>query len=628
MEHMALKVCETPCLSWLETKGVLALAKPRLVARDAAAPKSPWKYHKVPTLSTEGVPVSIKSLLSCILWRLHEYENNPLMPELFILLSDNPEISTVVQKLGIPIKSTNALYESLQNRRNTQDERDIVGQLEKEFAVKKRKLPTEAIGESPKMSGENLVSDACADICIGSEITSTAQNEDPNGKIVSEVTMDAKDKGQASPIKELEENDNDANRSEKQQGDDKLVKLDGGVKRESSDNAGVESNSDSTSSSGTTRNGPSIVVEDQQTSLKPATNGIGHNTINGDKAIIEGHPDHLQIANGQVDGNLGVTAEISEDGEDSDDDEVVVFDPKSRRSSGIPKAPTEPAKRATTPISYLKALESGLPRKPIESFKSTATATPPQTPRPDLFKPETLSETRIENPVGKRPSSSGVGAARSPPSTQGRYPKRHSGHVQFSPAIVSNSQDQIPVQGQIQTPAPFPSQIQRRPTPVPQPQAENQNEDGYLARPDSDVQDPGLTIPPNGALTAVQPPAQSVIQSQFQRVHQPKSHYLSQRSTQYAVHRFDQASGGVRRQVHKQPTSQPTVIDPDAFDRSYIIKPRPHTPNGSSNGNHRIPSPRLSPRRATGTPEAEVDFVLKSGAPRAATRGRGKLWVP
>ncbi|KAL9109705.1 MAG: hypothetical protein Q9187_008139, partial [Circinaria calcarea] len=242
--------------------------------------------------------------------------------------------------------------------------------------------------------------------------------------------------------------------------------------------------------------------------------------------------------------------------------------------------------------------------------------------------PETLSETQVETPAGKRPSSSGVGTARNPPSAQVRHPKRHSGHVQHPPAIVSNLQDQIAVQVQVQTPAPVPSQIQRRPTPVPQPQSENQNENSHLSQPDSDVQDQGLTVLPNDTLTAVQPPVQSVIQSQFQRVNQPKTHHPSQRSTQYAVHRFDQASGGVRRQVHKQPTSQPTVIDPDAFDRSYIIKPRPHTPNGISNGNHRVPSPRLSPRRAVGTPEAEVDFVLKSGAPRAATRGRGKLWVP
>ena len=85
------------------------------------------------------------------------------------------------------------------------------------------------------------------------------------------------------------------------------------------------------------------------------------------------------------------------------------------------------------------------------------------------------------------------------------------------------------------------------------------------------------------------------------------------------------------RQIQMQPTSSPAVIDPDAFDRSYIVQPPTSTPtNGTNgtNGNHRAQGPRGSPRRSPRMPEPDVEYVLKSGSPRAATRGRGKLWIP
>ena len=603
-----------------------APARPRLVARDAAAPKSPWKYHKVPTVSTIGVPVSIKSLLSCVLWRLHEYENNPLMPEVFVLLSNNPETSTTAQRLGIPIKGTNALYQMLEIRRNTQDDRDTVGQLEKEFAVKRRERPTtETRGRSPKSDGEILVSNLNTDIAMGNEGAMMGPNEEPNKKTVQDNKTNVVDEEQTSLAKEFGGDKNDANRSEKQQEDESYVKLNGGVRHENGDNTKVEPDLDHNSSPCILHDGPSIVLEDQQVSLEPATNGILHNMANGDKEIMEGDKDPIKPANGQVVGNLGSTAETSENSEDSDDDdEVVVFDPKSRRSSGIPKAPTEPAKPVATPISYLKALESGLPKKPVESLKPAAIPNLPQPSRPDLLKSKTHSETLVEVPSGKPPASSGISAARNPTPAQARHIKRHPDHVQYPPVV----QNPIPVQPPVQTPTQVPSQIQRRPTPVSQPQAENQNEDTSLPPVEKAIQNQGLINTSNEDLTPVKPAAKIVVQSQSQHAYQPKGQHPSQRSTRNGVHRFDQVAGGARRQVHKQSISQPTVIDPDAFDRSYIIRPRPSTPNGIANGNHRVPSPRMSPRRAAGTSEPDVDFVLKSGAPRAATRGRGKLWVP
>ena len=68
----------------------------------------------------------------------------------------------------------------------------------------------------------------------------------------------------------------------------------------------------------------------------------------------------------------------------------------------------------------------------------------------------------------------------------------------------------------------------------------------------------------------------------------------------------------------------PTVIDPDSFGRSTFVNSKAH----NANGHHRHVSPRAGSRSTAVTPEPDVDFVLKTGSPRSATRGKGTLWVP
>ena len=87
----------------------------------------------------------------------------------------------------------------------------------------------------------------------------------------------------------------------------------------------------------------------------------------------------------------------------------------------------------------------------------------------------------------------------------------------------------------------------------------------------------------------------------------------------------------VLRQHEASPNGAPAVIDPDAFGRSFAKKPSGVALNAGRTLAARSPraSPRHSPQRSivTSVP-ADVDFVLKSGSPRGAARGRGKLWVP
>ena len=128
-----------------------------------------------------------------------------------------------------------------------------------------------------------------------------------------------------------------------------------------------------------------------------------------------------------------------------------------------------------------------------------------------------------------------------------------------------------------------------------------------------------------------------------------------------AIQRASQAvTKAPPRQIQMEPTANPTVIDPDAFDRSYVVQPRSDTTkasNGSHAHGHRLTgsngstsrpvtregprgngtqprsrssrgSPKARDKIGHASPEADVEFVLKSGASRASLRGKGKLWVP
>lgn len=82
--------------------------------------------------------------------------------------------------------------------------------------------------------------------------------------------------------------------------------------------------------------------------------------------------------------------------------------------------------------------------------------------------------------------------------------------------------------------------------------------------------------------------------------------------------------------AQQKPQLKAPLIDPDAFGRSDAIGP-PYTTNTRAHvQNWQYPRypPRGNPRHVPRNNESEVDFVLKSGAPRGASRGQGKLWVP
>lgn len=87
---------------------------------------------------------------------------------------------------------------------------------------------------------------------------------------------------------------------------------------------------------------------------------------------------------------------------------------------------------------------------------------------------------------------------------------------------------------------------------------------------------------------------------------------------------FNQRQSNHVNSFQQAPQVKATIIDPDAFGRSFATNTRGYVPNGQRGRNSQRGSPRRGPRMT----EPEVDYVLKSGASREASRGRGKLWVP
>ncbi|MCJ1390644.1 hypothetical protein MMC18_003505 [Xylographa bjoerkii] len=513
----------------LESNGSKGPSKPKLVAR-SSSPKSPWKYHKVPIIASSEVSQAMKPFFSCMLWRLHEFENNPLMPESFVLLSNDNGTRIIAQKLGIPTKDTYEIRQAIKSEQAGKDTRATVGELEREFPPKKSAengihnsnrhqhdpasapsngfdFEVEAILEQDEEI-EELKKTIIEKVINGTpEIAVSSIDLTSDRDAVAPEEMVVLSKPEPFPTPEVIS----------------TTLFDSGI-----DELETETKKLLTNDSAEIKE--SLSSQNKETDLAKLSENLEAEEL---LSTISQSPHHEK------------KSDIIDTNEESDDDEeVVVFKPKSRRFSGLPKASTEPSRPktadATNGISENHASPS--PLKP-----HITTQLKPQSP---VFVPK--SEQRLVDTTVQPPKEATVNAT---------------------------------------VPAPIHTQNVSRPPTQPQ--------------------------------------------KRVHKPHNPRSEGLAQRHSREIIERQREVinrqvqvpAKPPPRQIKLQPTSSPTVIDPDAFDRSYVVQTPSVVPN-ITNGNHRAQSGRGSPRRAPRTPEPEVDFVLKSGSPRGSTRGRGKLWVP
>ncbi|MCJ1286003.1 hypothetical protein MMC26_005345 [Xylographa opegraphella] len=508
----------------LEANGTKGSSKPKLVAR-SSSPKSPWKYHKVPIIASSEISQAAKPLFSCMLWRLHEFENNPLMPETFVLLSNDNDTRIIAQKLGIPTKNTYEISQALKFEKAGKDNRVTVGELENDFpqmtsaeeglenecrhqhapafappdgfdfAVAAFPQQDEEIEELKEpTSNDRFTEEASVTVATSVDL---ASNEVPNPteETVTSSVLKPLLTPEITPAAVL-----DSNIDELELEINQLLADNGAEMKES------------------------LSSQKKDIGLAEPSEQIEYVAF----PLTFSQSTHHEKKEDVID--------IKE--ESDDDEEVVVFKPKSKRFSGSNRFSAEPS-RPKTADSITETSESHTLLSP--------------------FKPHIITQLKPQSPVF--------------------VPKCEQGHV--------NSYSQPPKKATVHA--------------------------------------------TDAASIPLQKPTPPPIQQQ-KRVHKPqniRSEGLAQRQSREIIERQREVinrqvkspAKPPPRKIQMQPTSSPTVIDPDAFDRSYVVQSPSIATTGTS-GNHRVQGGRGGPRHAPKTPEPDFEFVLKSGSPRGSARGR------
>jgi hypothetical protein len=566
-------------------------AKPRLIARSNDT-KTPWKTQKIPAVSSNGLTEHQKALFGCILWRMHECEKNPLQPEQFKLLIKDREIGKAAQKLGIPVITLSDLKSSMLSKRFADDQRLQFGQLESDFG---NQIPEIISTKDDAQSGG--LPDVAKTYAQFHTSELRVESSEITGRDVSERS-----------INEIKLN------SEVQTG--KVI-----TRPLESENA-LPSNTDANARAAPTNN-----IEEAKLQLLEAEQLKQGNQIVSFKEpkmpVLQPTTDSQDMKSeiklpqeDQKAKNITAKAKKITDSESElgSDEEIIVFNPRARRASNK-KAKDAVRSRPTS---------SGLSTKPKIA--------PGPSSRPSTSAGTGTLDGQIENSHislsgnTKHHTSNSLNAIdEHKPTTQ---------ESKLKPYLDSKLKAESPVF----TPGkPF----------VPlQQQATNgniiENESKKTVESQSPPTQPRRTTPPRQPRAAVQ-------QQRNQTFDQQRAHRESQRIIQRqreAIQRQAKAAEtqpkivekSPPRQIKMEPTDKPTMIDPDVFDRSYVLQPPSKSPSHSSpnekrgrnnkSQKNRGNSKANGKRNERGTDSGDVEFVLKSGAPRGSLRGKGKLWEP
>ena len=331
------------------------------------------------------------------------------------------------------------------------------------------------------------------------------------------------------------------------------------------------------------------------------------------------------------------TASGEKKGEESEldsDEEIIVFNPRARRTSGRKQMDTQRSRPSTSsgqPPKILKSSPKSIVDRPSSSSKNGTTSNDITRDLKNIVEAIESIAASIEKPVAAveklKPKIESSLKAESPVFTPGK-------------PFIPNSQQ---------------PKSEPRSTPPPPPPPEPVK--SSLPKSPAIPTNPRNALPRQPRIAMQQLNASQEHLQQQRENQQRESERMIQRQREAIQRRarvIERAPRKIEekveeavvekpppRQIQMEPTDNPTVIDPDAFDRSYVVQPStssPNTTNSSaekrrSKGNQThargggIKRNQGSPR-CKETPEPEVEYVLKSGAPRGSIRGKGKLWVP
>lgn len=301
------------------------------------------------------------------------------------------------------------------------------------------------------------------------------------------------------------------------------------------------------------------------------------------------------------------------------DEEIIVFNPKARRASGLPKKNKDRSRPTTS---------NGPSQRPLKIISKESTTARPATSSGPTATDGSVVPVPLPMVNGHHSSKSlgsvDDGMATSP--GQAKIKPYAGSKLKAESAIFVPGQPFIPSQAALprEPTPPVPSEVSPQPSPSPVLPTQPRNP---------------TPRHPRGTLQHRNPSQEQLrLQRESQRIIQRQREAI-QRHTKATEEKPKSEEKPPPRQIKLEPTDNPTIIDPDAFDRSYVVQAPSSSPSTNSSaekrrsrghharGNHSKGSPKRSVK-TSGNVEADVDYVLKSGATRASVRGKGKLWVP
>lgn len=602
--------------------------KARLVAKAPGLDGSPWKTNtKALSLPISEVPKETRPLLSCVLWRLHEKGATRWDTDRTMLLCDDIRTCATAKKVGISTKSMKELRQVC--RAVVDDNRETHGALEEDFGL------ADAVKAPPQDHSRKDQKEVSASISL------------------QELSMDQVDgKSAQAPIK------------------DSVTGSSSSIEHTASASSAKSSGSDKENVA------PEKSKSQSNSKSSENLNGLEQSSEEVSKALPEEHHNEIDLRQTSCTMNKATPAE-----------EVV----EENRAEAHGKASvfnTLDVEKENSIAAWVRGLSNAEMNSeligrdsPMSCHSSTADLTTgghPEPPKPS--EPLTYRQVVIgkADQTTKRPSPPPKEILSSPrvsPVRDSSPPKMEETHrssdeeIVFNPKARRLSVQKAPLNQRPQTPTAPPKVSHVRQASGGRPRSRNGNPRTPRAGPPPVVIDPdsfGRDLPANAQPTAARTfnpygPGGRIVNDRRgnHRPQNPRPHvqHAFPKTNGVAVtngsaliaalpvtERLPTPSGLVN--IERAPKAQATSpVNPPA-----ILKPSPMInaapseapPSGSSLG---LPgsqsvtgaalrperprySPRGSPRRAPVTSDLDVGYILRSGQPREATKGRGKLWVP
>ena len=646
--------------------------KPKLVAKSVGSETSPWKIKKnAPKISAKDVPANLRSLFSCALWRLHESIDRNDANELF-LLCDQSEIRTIAQKLNTIVRSSKELGVLVAAKARKTD-LDVFGDLEREFNVQSKDVKYTTLDATARMENSRESQDNLNSVVMQRESSkdstpireeAKAQNlhstSNGNNGLSADTSEDMHNRKDEEAVKttlpaSLLDLDIDStgkiamDTSTQSEGlsaatdppdYDKGGTVADGHVSEAKETDGVKpaglSNLQQQDLTGTVPE--SVTNSHPQMAVDLAQKGAQQNSLAKDSSPI---PPPVAATNGQAE----------QEPEDSDE-EVVVFVPQPKRFSNQ-KKPAQHGSRPSTPVTQAQKqlpeqgpklspspaqVQSKHPARGRNSLAATyghSQPVPQPTSTPTVIDPDAFGRSFAVNPnpssrtlptprSNHRPRSSAENAQlpQGPRSSRHRNitPRRSPG-----PPKVNGDQDTSGNHGRRASPTKQVKVLERGDIASVQPE---QNHVALEARPSSSnlaarmvnseefiprSAFKGTLFGPIGNPPSVSEPKNTVVQL---------SNSTAQMKPKDTGSRSNHSSDFTPRSPLPLSQSKASTPKPQANEQNGFV-PRNAMP--TTLYKPRMPEPDIIEPRAS---MPDVQYILKSGSTRAATRGRGRLWTP